>query len=158
MNGQRKRRQVLNEMKLSFPARSANEAFARVSVAAFAAQLDPDMAEITELKTAISEAVTNCVVHAYQQHIGMVYITATLYEDAYIRIRIRDKGCGIDDVKQAMQPLYSGGEEDGTERAGMGFTIMQSFTDSLRVSSKPGAGTTVTMYKKIRQKDVEKHA
>ncbi len=150
-------RKVLNEMKLSFPAKSANESFARVSVAAFAAQLDPDMAEITELKTAISEAVTNCVVHAYTDQIGMIYITATLYEDAYVRIRIRDKGCGIKDVKKAMEPMYSGGEEDGTERAGMGFTIMQSFMDTLRVSSKPGVGTTVTMAKRIRQKGVGKH-
>ena len=122
----------INEMHLRFPSVSANEAFARASVATFVAQLDPTLDELCDMKTAVSEAVTNCIVHGYRDTIGTVYI------------RIRDRGCGIEDIQQAMEPLYT---TAGDERAGLGFAVMQSFMDKLRVQSKPGQGTTVTMEK-----------
>lgn len=135
-----------NEMKLSFPSYSSNEGFARAAVAAFLAQLDPTLEELSDLKTAVSEAVTNCIVHAYRDGIGTIYITAILSEPRSITIRIRDRGCGIPDVAQAMEPLFSTG---GEERAGLGFSVMESFTDSLRVRSEVGKGTTVTLRKKL---------
>ncbi len=135
-----------NEMKLSFPSCSSNEGFARAAVAAFVAQLDPTIEELSDLKTAVSEAVTNCIVHGYRDAIGVIYITATLSEDRRITVKIRDKGCGIPDIQQAMEPLFSTG---GEERAGLGFSVMESFTDSLRVRSAVGKGTTVTMQKKL---------
>ncbi len=135
-----------NEMKLSFPSCSSNEGFARAAVAAFVAQLDPTIEELSDLKTAVSEAVTNCIVHGYRDAIGIIYITATLSEDRRITVKIRDKGCGIPDIQQAMEPLFSTG---GEERAGLGFSVMESFTDSLRVRSAVGKGTTVTMQKKL---------
>ncbi|MCI9576160.1 MAG: anti-sigma F factor [Clostridiales bacterium] len=135
-----------NEMKLSFPSYSSNEGFARAAVAAFVAQLDPTIEELSDLKTAVSEAVTNCIVHGYRDAIGVIYITATLSEDRRITVKIRDKGCGIPDIQQAMEPLFSTG---GEERAGLGFSVMESFTDSLRVRSTVGKGTTVTMQKKL---------
>ena len=135
-----------NEMKLSFPSYSSNEGFARAAVAAFLAQLDPTLEELSDLKTAVSEAVTNCIVHAYRDGIGTIYITAILSELRSITIRIRDRGCGIPDVAQAMEPLFSTG---GEERAGLGFSVMESFTDSLRVRSEVGKGTTVTLRKKL---------
>ena len=133
-------------MKLSFPSCSSNEGFARAAVAAFVAQLDPTIEELSDLKTAVSEAVTNCIVHGYRDAIGIIYITATLSEDRRITVKIRDKGCGIPDIQQAMEPLFSTG---GEERAGLGFSVMESFTDSLRVRSAVGKGTTVTMQKKL---------
>ena len=135
-----------NEMKLSFPSCSSNEGFARAAVAAFVAKLDPTIEELSDLKTAVSEAVTNCIVHGYRDAIGVIYITATLSEDRRITVKIRDKGCGIPDIQQAMEPLFSTG---GEERAGLGFSVMESFTDSLRVRSAVGKGTTVTMQKKL---------
>ena len=135
-----------NEMKLSFPSYSSNEGFVRAAVAAFLAQLDPTLEELSDLKTAVSEAVTNCIVHAYRDGIGTIYITAILSEPRSITIRIRDRGCGIPDVAQAMEPLFSTG---GEERAGLGFSVMESFTDSLRVRSEVGKGTTVTLRKKL---------
>ena len=135
-----------NEMKLSFPSYSSNEGFARAAVAAFLAQLDPTLEELSDLKTAVSEAVTNCIVHAYRDGIGTIYIAAILSELRSITIRIRDRGCGIPDVAQAMEPLFSTG---GEERAGLGFSVMESFTDSLRVRSEVGKGTTVTLRKKL---------
>ena len=135
-----------NEMKLSFPSYSSNEGFARAAVAAFLAQLDPTLEGLSVLKTAVSEAVTNCIVHAYRDGIGTIYITAILSEPRSITIRIRDRGCGIPDVAQAMEPLFSTG---GEERAGLGFSVMESFTDSLRVRSEVGKGTTVTLRKKL---------
>ncbi|HJD23678.1 MAG TPA: anti-sigma F factor [Firmicutes bacterium] len=136
----------LNEMKLSFPSRSANEGFARAAVAAFVSQLDPAVDELADIRTAVSEAVTNCIVHAYPDSIGTVYLTARLFADGRIVVKIRDKGCGIADVKQAMEPLFTTG---GEERSGLGFSVMESFTDKLRVSSKKGKGTTVTLEKYI---------
>lgn len=135
-----------NEMKLSFPSRSANEGFARAAVAAFVSQLDPAVDELADIRTAVSEAVTNCIVHAYPEAIGSITLSVRLYHDGRVVIKIRDKGCGIVDVKQAMEPLFTTG---GEERSGMGFTIMESFMNQLVVKSAPGKGTTVTMRKRI---------
>ena len=135
-----------NQIKLTIPSRSSNEQYARVAVSAFAAQLDPTVDEISDIKTAVSEAVTNCIVHAYKDTIGMIYITVGLFEDGTVRIKIRDTGCGIDDIEKAMEPLFTTG---GGERAGLGFAVMESFTDKLRVISRVGKGTTVTMEKII---------
>lgn len=138
-----------DEIKLVMPSRSANEGFARVAVAAFVARLDPTIEELNDIKTAVSEAVTNCIVHAYKEKIGNIYITAIIDGDNVI-IRIRDRGCGIPDVEQAMEPLFTTG---GEERAGLGFAVMESFTDKLKVRSSVGKGTTVTMSKKISRKN-----
>ena len=139
----------INKFSMSIPSKSANEAFARVTVAAFAAQLDPTLEEISDIKTAVSEAVTNCIVHAYPNSIGTIYITGEIIEDNVVKLKIRDRGCGIENVKQAMEPLFTTG---GTERAGLGFAVMQSFMDYVRVSSKKGRGTSVILKKKISDK------
>lgn len=141
---------VLNEFTLKFKSRSANEAFARSVVSAFAAQLDPTIEEISDIKTAVSEAVTNCIVHAYREKSGDIYITCRLLDNGEIIIRVRDKGCGIENVKQAMEPTYS---SEGGERAGLGFTVMECFMDKLRVTSAIGKGTTVTMRKTLSVKE-----
>ena len=143
---------IINEMKLTILSRSANESFARVSVAAFAAQTDPTIDELTDIKTAVSEAVTNCIVHGYKEEIGRIYIEARLYENGRLCIKIRDKGCGIPDIKQAMEPLFTTG---GEERGGLGFTVMESFMDKVKVRSKPDKGTTVIMEKRIKQRGDE---
>lgn len=139
----------VNQTKITFPSRSANEGFARVAVAAFVSQLDPTLEEIADLKTAVSEAVTNCIVHAYKSQVGQIYITVDLFENGKVRVKIRDKGCGIENVKQAMEPLFTTG---GEERAGLGFAVMESFTDCLKVRSTPGKGTTVTLEKVIKKR------
>ena len=139
-----------NKFSLKITSRSCNESFARVTVAAFAAGLDPTVEEIADIKTAVSEAVTNCSVHAYPNSIGLVYISGEILKDNIIKIKIRDKGCGIEDIEQAMQPLFTTG---GEERAGLGFAVMESMMDSVRVISKKGKGTSVTMKKKISRKD-----
>ncbi len=139
----------LNKFTIKFPSKSNNESFARTVVSAFAAQLDPTIEEISDIKTAVSEAVTNCIVHAYKNTVGEIYITCEQFDSGLVRIKIRDKGCGIEDVKKAMEPLYSSG--DG-ERAGLGFSVMESFMDGLRVSSRLGHGTTVTMKKILNVK------
>ena len=136
----------LIDIKLEFPARSANEGFARAAAAAFAVQMDPTLEELGDIKTAVSEAVTNAIVHAYPDSIGTVQMRLRILEGNVLEIRVTDRGCGISDVKRAMEPMYSTG---GEERSGMGFTIMSSFTDSLKVKSAPGRGTTVTMAKKL---------
>ena len=137
----------INEMKLQIESRSVNEAFARAAVAAFAAQLDPNIEEISDIKTAVSEAVTNCIVHAYPQSVGTIYIWAGIYENGRFRVKIKDKGCGILNVKQAMEPLFT---TLGGERAGLGFAVMQSFCDKISVRSKVGKGTTVTLEKSFK--------
>ena len=137
---------IKNKFKMTLSARSSNESFARACVSAFATQLDPTLEEINDIKTAVSEAVTNCIVHAYKENIGDIYITSELLDDNSIRIKIRDKGCGIENVEKAMEPLYT---TVGGERAGLGFAVMQSFMDYIKVSSKRGKGTTVTLIKKI---------
>ena len=131
-----------NYIKIEFPSKSCNEAFARSAAAAFATQLDPSMEELGDIRTAVSEAVTNCIVHAYPQSIGRISLRLRILDSCVLEISIRDWGEGIADVEQAMEPLFTTGGED---RSGMGFTIMSSFMDSLRVRSNPGKGTTVTM-------------
>lgn len=137
---------IINSMRMNIPSRSANEGFARAAVSAFAAQLDPTVEEISDIRTAVSEAVTNCIVHAYGDKLGKIYIECDILEGGVFRVRVRDRGCGIADVKKAMEPLFTTG---GEERAGLGFAVMESFTDKLRVKSTPDKGTTVTMLKKI---------
>ena len=137
---------MINSAELTFISRSVNERFARMSVAAFATQLDPTVEELAEIKTAVSEAVTNCIVHAYGSDLGTIKMKMQLFDSNFLRITVRDFGRGIDDVEKAMEPCFSTGADD---RAGMGFTIMESFSDRLRVSSKPGKGTKVVMERKI---------
>ncbi len=137
---------IKNKFSMTLLARSSNESFARACVAAFASQLDPTIEEINDIKTAVSEAVTNCIVHAYKEELGNIYITCELTDNNAIRIKIRDKGCGIPNIEKAMEPLYT---TLGGERAGLGFAVMQSFTDNIKVVSKEGKGTTVTLIKKI---------
>ena len=138
---------TVNEMKLSFPSKSCNEAFARSAVSAFIMNLDPTLNELSDLKTAVSEAVTNCIVHGYRRRSGTVYISGRILEDGRVTVKIRDKGCGIADVAQAMQPLFTTAADE--ERAGLGFAVMQSFCDRVRVRSAPDKGTTVTLEKQI---------
>lgn len=136
-----------NYIKLEFPSQSCNEAFARTAAAAFAAQLDPTMEELGDIRTAVSEAVTNCIVHAYPDQIGKISMRMRILEGSILEISVRDWGRGIEDVDRAMAPLYTTG---GEERSGMGFTIMGSFMDKLKVKSAPGKGTAVTMQRGVR--------
>ena len=145
------RKKPFNRFVLTVESRSANESFARLAVSGFAAQLDPTVEELCDVKTAVSEAVTNCIVHAYPDGLGEIKIIGELYADGVVRIRVKDKGKGIEDIAQAMQPLYS---SLGGERAGLGFAVMESFCDKLSVRSKPGKGTCVTLHKKIQGKSV----
>ncbi len=137
---------VENSMVLEFPSRSANEAFARTTVACFAAQMDPTIDELNDIKTAVSEAVTNCIVHAYPDCIGNIVLKAKILEDGTLDLTIKDRGCGIADVEKAREPMFTTG---GAERSGMGFTIMESFMNYMKVTSAPGRGTTVRMKRKI---------
>ena len=130
----------INQAQISFDSRSVNEGFGRAAVAAFLSQLDPTVADLTDMKTAVSEAVTNAIVHGYKDKRGTVYITVKLFENGMLR----DKGCGIPDIEKAMEPLFTTG---GEERAGLGFAVMQSFCDSVRVTSAVGRGTSVTLTK-----------
>lgn len=143
--------EVVNEMNINFFIRSSNEGFARSVVASFVSQLDPTIDEIADIKTAVSEAVTNCIVHGYKTGIGKIYITSKIYDNGKVLIRIKDKGCGIDNVEQAMEPLFTTG---GSERSGLGFAVMQSFMDKIKVTSKVGKGTTVTLQKFIIRRSV----
>ena len=137
----------MNEIRIEIPAMSVNEGACRALVAAFCAQLDPNIEELADIRCSVSEAVTNCIVHAYGGRGGRIYITVGLYEGRQIRIEIRDRGCGIADVKAAMQPLYT---TDRTgERSGMGFSVMESFMTRLAVYSSPGKGTRVVMWKRL---------
>ena len=138
-----------NHVSLEFPSRSANEGFARTAAACFAAQLDPTLEEINDVKTAVSEAVTNAIVHAYPDTLGKIVLKLRLRDDHSLEIVVRDWGVGIADVEQARTPLFTTGNE---ERSGLGFTIMESFMDSLKVRSAPGKGTTVTMRRKIARR------
>ena len=135
-----------NYIKLDFPSRSSNEGFARAAAAAFAAQLDPTLEELGDIRTAVSEAVTNCIVHAYPEELGRIHLRLRILSGGVLEILVRDWGKGIPDVEQAMRPLYTTG---GEERSGMGFTIMASFMDKLRVRSAPGKGTTVVMRRTV---------
>ena len=138
-----------NYVVMEFLSRSSNEGFARMAAAGFATQLDPTLDELGDIKTAVSEAVTNAIVHAYPDRLGKIVLKMRILEGQVLELSVRDWGCGISDVEQARQPLYTTG---GEERSGMGFTIMESFTDRLRVRSEPGKGTTVTMRKRIARR------
>ena len=140
----------LNSMKAEFDGRSVNESFARAAVAAFVAQLDPTVDELCDIRTAVSEAVTNSIVHAYPNTLGRVYISADIYEGRRVVIRVKDKGCGIADVKQAMEPLFTTGADQ--ERSGLGFSVMQSLMDRVKVRSKPGGPTSVTLERRLISK------
>jgi stage II sporulation protein AB (anti-sigma F factor) len=144
-------KKCVNEIKLSFSAISENEAFARACVSSAIAPLDPYVSELAELKTAVSEAVTNCIVHGYRDmHGGIIYMQIKIFSDRTVYIKIRDRGCGIADVGQAMQPLFTTAPEE--ERAGLGFAVMESFTDRLRVKSSSGKGTQLVMEKTLQEK------
>lgn len=140
--------QLINEMKLEFMSKSSNEAFGRVVAAAFASQLDPTVEELADIKTAVSEAVTNAIIHGYENITGIVKMHGKLFNDG-IEIIISDQGKGIENVELARQPLYTSKPE--MERSGMGFTVMESFMDSVDIVSEPNMGTTITMYKKIKK-------
>ena len=142
---------VINKMQIKLPALSANEGMARAAVSAFCAQLDPSAVELADVKCAVSEAVTNCIVHAYRNREGLIYITVSLLEGRVARIEIRDRGCGIEDVKEARQPLFT--TDAASERSGMGFTVMESFTDKISVTSKVGSGTKIVMYEVFGKRD-----
>lgn len=139
----------VNEAKLTFLSRSANEGFARTAAACFAAQLDPTLDEVNDIKTAVSEAVTNCIVHAYPEKLGTVTMRLRLFEDNSLEIMVKDSGVGIPDVEKARKPLFTTG---GDDRSGMGFTIMESFMDTLKVRSAPGKGTAVTMRRRVSRR------
>lgn len=144
---------LLNQVKITFLSRSVNEGFARAALAAFLVQADPTVPQLADVKTAVSEAVTNCIVHAYPGTIGQVMLRAALYEGGVVRITVSDKGVGIADVARAMEPLYTTGNPD--ERAGLGFAVMQSFMDKVRVTSAPGRGTRVVMTKHLDAQTAE---
>lgn len=141
---------ICNEMKLDFPSHSRNEAFARAAAGAFIAALDPTASELSDIKCALSEAVTNCTVHAYPDRIGMIRLEIKLREDRTVVMTVKDKGVGISNIKQAREPLFT--TDAAGERSGMGFTVMESFSDSVRVVSKPERGTSVTMTRRLKGK------
>ena len=137
---------AINSFTLTMLSRSTNEAFARSAVSAFVTCLDPTLEEINDIKTVVSEAVTNCIVHGYRDTIGKIYITVQIFPDNVVSVKVRDTGCGIEDIEKAKEPLFT---TAGGERAGLGFAVMESFMDSLKVTSKVGKGTTVKMKKRI---------
>ena len=139
----------VNRFQCVFPAKSVNESFARTVVSSFVSQLDPRMDELSDLKTAVSEAVTNCIVHAYPEKLGNITLRCRILKDNVLDIVIKDKGVGIPDIEQARRPAYTTG---GAERSGMGFTIMESFMTDLEITSKPGKGTTVHMRRKLQRR------
>lgn len=143
------KRAITNSIDVSMMSKSVNEGFARTLISAFAMQADPTVEALSELKTSVSEAVTNAIVHGYKNAQGIIHIKAKLYDDKTVKITVKDKGAGIPDIKKAMQPLFTTGSD---ERAGMGFTIMETFSDKLRVSSKEGKGTTVFIEKSLKTK------
>lgn len=141
---------MVNELKMVIDSRSVNEGFSRTAVAAFASQLDPTVEEINDIKTAVSEAVTNSIVHGYKSSVGKIYITVKITDGAVVAIKIRDRGVGIEDVKKAREPLFT---TMGGERSGLGFSVMESFCDKVSVRSAVGKGTAVTLYKKIKGRE-----
>ena len=138
-----------NFMILEFPSKSSNEAFARSAVACFAAQMDPTLEELGDIRTAVSEAVTNCIVHAYPNELGIITVRCRILKDNVLDIVVKDKGIGIADIEQAKRPMFTTG---GTDRSGMGFTIMESFMTSFELSSEPGKGTTVHMRRRLQRR------
>lgn len=141
---------ICNEMKLDFPSHSRNESFARAAAGAFIASLDPTASELSDIKCALSEAVTNCTVHAYPDCIGMIRLEIKLREDRTVIITVKDKGVGIPNIEQAREPLFT--TDAAGERSGMGFTVMEGFSDNVKITSKPGRGTSVTMTRKLKGK------
>lgn len=139
-----------NTMKVSFPSRGANEGLARMLVAAFITEADPTVEELCDIKTAVSEAVTNCIVHAYPDRVGQIVMTLAVYPGRLVKITVADRGVGIPDISKAMEPLFTTGNPE--ERSGLGFAVMQSFMDKVRVSSTPGHGTRVTLTKRLEEK------
>ena len=138
-----------NYMILEFPSKSCNEAFARSAVACFASQLDPTLEELGDIRTAVSEAVTNCIVHAYPEQLGMIILRCRILKDNILDVVVKDKGIGIADIEQARRPMFTTG---GIDRSGMGFTIMESFMTNLTITSEPGKGTTVHMRRRIQRR------
>ena len=147
---------IINEMKVIFPSKSCNEGLARMTVASFASQLDPSVTELADIKTAVSEAVTNCIVHAYRDTVGKIELLGRILENNTLYIKVKDTGCGIPDIKLAMEPLYTTSPED--ERAVLGFAVMESFMDKITVRSAVGKGTSVAMYKKINSRNAKQSA
>lgn len=143
--------EVLNEVKFSVPSLSVNESVARAVVSSFLIQADPSVEELSEIRTVVSEAVTNAVVHGYRNLKSIIEITVRFLRDREVYIKVRDRGCGIEDIERAMQPLFTTAPEE--ERSGLGFSVMQSFTDSLKVKSQSGKGTTVIMRKKLKNNE-----
>ena len=141
---------MLNQVKITFASRSVNEGFARAALAAFLVQLDPTVPQLADLKTAVSEAVTNCIVHAYPDAIGPVTLSIAVYPERLVKITVTDKGIGIPDVEKAMEPLFTTGNPE--ERSGLGFAVMQSFMDKVKVSSQPGKGTRVVLTKRLDER------
>ena len=142
-------RAVINKMSLTFESHSVNEAFARQAVGAFVAQLDPTMEELGDIKTVVSEAVTNAIVHGYADKCGFITVTVRLFEGRALELKVKDAGCGIENVEQARQPMFTTGDDT---RSVMGFTIMETFTDKMRVRSTPGKGTLVAMVKVLKER------
>ena len=142
------KQKIINEMKMSFPSYSENERFARIAVAGFLSQLDPLVDELADIKTAVSEGVTNAIVHGYRDCVGIIYLNVRILPNRKIYIKIRDKGCGIEDIEQAMQPMFTTFPEE--ERAGLGFAVMESFMDKIKVQSKPDKGTVLILEKTIK--------
>ena len=144
----KEKEQLKNEIRIKLPSLSVNEGVARAVVAAFCASEDPSTTELSDIKCVVSEAVTNCIVHGYKDTVGIIYITVALYKSGLVKIEVKDKGVGIADVELAREPLYTTDAEN--ERSGMGFTVMESFSDKIRVYSKLGEGTRVVMYKRLK--------
>lgn len=145
------KQRLINRMKLTFPSCSENERFSRTAVSGFISHLDPLIDEISDIKTAVSEGVTNAIVHAYPDRIGEVFMEVKIFEDRTVRIKIRDKGCGIENIEKAMEPMFTTSHDE--ERAGLGFAVMQSFMDKVSVRSTPGKGTMLTLTKKLKEKE-----
>ncbi len=144
-------KQMINHAKIQFDSHGVNETFARTAVSGFLAPLDPTITQLNDVKTAVSEAVTNCIVHGYRQSNGVITLDLAIYQDRMLRVQVTDKGCGIADIPMAMNPLYTTGPEG--ERSGLGFSVMQSFMDRVQVTSRPGKGTRVTMHKALTPVD-----
>ena len=150
LGGRPKASPICNEMKLDFPSHSRNEAFARAAAGAFIASLDPTASELSDIKCALSEAVTNCTVHAYPDRIGMIRLEIKLREDGTVTLTVKDKGIGISDIAKAREPLFT--TDAAGERSGMGFTVMEGFSDSVKIRSAPGKGTSVTLIRRLQGK------
>ena len=146
------KQKILNELKMTFPSLSENERFSRLAVSGFLSQLNPQVDELSDIKTAVSEGVTNCIVHAYRDTIGYIYMHNRIFEGSRIYIKIRDKGCGIKDISRAMEPLFTTAPDE--ERAGLGFAVMESFMDKIKVRSSEGKGTTLILEKTLKSRKV----